>query len=138
MRVDGAENMREVVLQIIPEVPGYERLGRLGWVEAVHWFYQGRNLPTISHPLSQDCLEGILHIVDVEFIKFMFLSNRLEDTIQTPGVLGGDLAKRRVAGHPASTGTDLETVEPAVHVFILEVLPEQSLQISTSVFKQLL
>ena len=100
-------NMWEVVLQIIPEVSGYERLGHLGWVEAVHWFYQGRNLPTISHPLSQHCLEGILHIVNVEFIKFMFLCNRLEDTIETPGVLGGDLAKGRVAGHPASTGADL-------------------------------
>ena len=57
--------------------------------------------------VSQDSLEGILHIVDVEFIKFMFLGYRLEDAIQTSGVLGGDLAESGVACHPASTGSDL-------------------------------
>ena len=85
--------MRQVILEIIPEVSGYQRLGSLGWVEAVHWFYQRGNLPAISHPLSQDCLEGILHIVYVEFIKFMFLGYSLEDAIQSPGVLGSDLAE---------------------------------------------
>ena len=85
--------MRQVILEIIPEVSGYQRLGSLGWVEAVHWFYQRRNLPAISNPVSQDSLEGILHIVDVEFIKFMFLGYSLEDAIQSPGVLGSDLAE---------------------------------------------
>ena len=69
-------------------------------------------------------------------IKFMFLCNRLEDTIQTPGVLGGNLAECRVAGHPASTGPDLETVEPAVHVFKLEVFPIESLKISALLIEQ--
>ena len=129
MRVDGAQDMRQILLQIIPEVPGYQRLGGLGGVEAVHWLYQGGDLTPVSHPVSQDCLEGILHIVDVEFVKFMFLRNGLEDTVESPGVLGGDLAESGVAGHPASTGSDLQTVEPAVHVFILEVFPVESLQI---------
>ena len=130
MRVDWPQDMREVFLEIIPEVSSYERLSDLGGVEAVHWFYQGGNLTTISHPLCQHCLEGILHVVEVEFIKFMFLCNRLEDTIQSSGVLRGDLAKSRVTGHPACTGADLQTVEPAEHVFILEVFPVESLHIS--------
>ena len=50
--VDGAQNMREIVLEIIPEVSGYERLRGLGGVQTVHWFYQGRDLASVPHPVS--------------------------------------------------------------------------------------
>ena len=50
----------------------------------------------------------------------------LEDVVKFPRVFRGDCPQSLIAVHPAGAGSDLETVEPSVHILVLEVLPVQA------------
>ena len=122
-RVHWPEDPGEVGLQMAPDVLGDEGLGGLGGVEAVHGLYQLVDLPTVLHPLVQHGLEGVRDVVNVKLVKLLLLGEVLEDAVEPPRVFRGYCPQGFVAVHPASTRADLETVEPSVHVLVLEILP---------------